>query len=121
MIAIQQAHHYKQAKQRHLDRLSTLVWALTGQTDLFTTAMRTALFGIWQRAEEINLAQEDEGLFDIAIDSCRQIWAPYQSETQHPHLSKQQSIRYQVTQLPNDKARLILRHYMKSQQCKACG
>ena len=113
MIAKQQTQHYKQAKQRHLDRLSTLVWHLTGQADLFTSAMRIALFEIWQDAQNVNLTQQDDCLYEIAIGACRQIWSQQDVGVCPTRQCKAQYVRRHVSQLPYRQAQLILMRYME--------
>ena len=113
MIAKQQAQHYVQAKRKHLDRLSSLVWHLTGQADLFTSAMRIALFDIWQNAQNVNLAPNNHCLYNIAIKACCLAWNQHETVTSSTNLPMNQYVRRQVAQLPTMQAQLILMRYME--------
>ncbi len=82
------AQYYYQAKKRHLSQLSILVWHLTGRVDLFTPAMRSALFEIWRNAKRFSITKDPDDLYEIALNACYEIW---QQQGIHKSLSQQSS------------------------------
>jgi outer membrane lipoprotein-sorting protein len=59
------AEIFRQVKNDYIDFLSSVLWKLTGDRELFTEAMQYALMGMWQHVEKLNGRQA--GIFTPQI------------------------------------------------------
>ena len=93
MNECKRAQYYYQAKKRHLNRLSMLVWHFTGHVDLFAPAMRWALFEIWRNAKHFSMTEDPDDLYEIALNACHEIWRQQEVKKNRVQQSTQRSLQ----------------------------
>ncbi len=58
---------FRQVKADYIDFLSSVLWKLTGDRELFTEAMQYSLLGMWQHVEKLNGRQAGSYIYRIAL------------------------------------------------------
>lgn len=69
-----------------------LVWHFTGHIDLFTPAMRSALFEIWRNAERFCVTEDLDSLYEIALNASYEIWRQQKVKNSAVQQSRQTSL-----------------------------
>jgi RNA polymerase sigma factor (sigma-70 family) len=68
------AEIFRQVKADYIDFLSSVLWKLTGDRELFTEAMQYALLGMWQHIEKLNGRQAGSYIYRIALTANSRAW-----------------------------------------------
>ena len=68
------AEIFRQVKADYIDFLSSILWRLTGDRELFTEAMQYALLGMWQHVEKLNGRQAGSYIYRIALTANSKAW-----------------------------------------------
>jgi RNA polymerase sigma factor (sigma-70 family) len=65
---------FRQVKADYIDFLSSVLWKLTGDRELFTEAMQYSLLGMWQHVEKLNGRQAGSYIYRIALTANSKAW-----------------------------------------------
>jgi RNA polymerase sigma factor (sigma-70 family) len=65
---------FSQAKKRYIGFLSSALWKLTGDRELFTEAMQYALLGIWRHIEKLSSKKAGAYIYRIALSANSRAW-----------------------------------------------
>ncbi len=125
------AEIFRQVKADYIDFLSSVLWKLTGDRELFTEAMQYALMGMWQHVEKLNGRQAGSYIYRIALTANSKAWrnrigrngqineshlgvaeGPDENASNRELASK---VRQAVAQLPAKQAKAIVMRYFQQQ------
>jgi DNA-directed RNA polymerase specialized sigma24 family protein len=121
---------FNQAKERHMNFLSSVLWKLTGDQALFKKAMQFALFEIWQNLETIQGKQGKEELYQIVLSANAHAWDQSPAEADCPETRGEiplpsrlfqrraqlaQRVRWGISQLHPQETLAIVLRYMERQ------
>ena len=134
------AEIFRQVKADYIDFLSSVLWKLTGDRELFTEAMQYALMGIWKHVEKLNGGQAGSYIYRIALTANSRAWrnrvgrdgqinCQGASPLGESHLGIEESpdenasnrelaskVRQAVAQLPAKQAKAIVMRYFQQQR-----
>lgn len=129
-----QVEIFRQAKTRHIGFLSSVLWKLTGDRELFTEAMQYALLGMWQHIEKLNSRKAGAYIYRIALTANSKAWRNRigrdgqisQSQVgieKDPAAEIGESelvgmVRRAISQLPAKQSRAIVMRYLEQQDYK---
>jgi RNA polymerase sigma factor (sigma-70 family) len=65
---------FRQTKQRYIDFLSSVLWKLTGDRELFTEAMQYALLSMWRHVEKLTSQKAGAYIYRIALTANSKAW-----------------------------------------------
>jgi RNA polymerase sigma factor (sigma-70 family) len=65
---------FRQTKQRYMGFLSSALWKLTGDRELFTEAMQYALIGMWRHVEKLSSKKAGGYIYRIALSANSKAW-----------------------------------------------
>jgi RNA polymerase sigma factor (sigma-70 family) len=65
---------FKQVRAEHTGFLTSVLWKLTGDRELFAEALQYALLGIWQNIEKLNSKKTGAYIFRIALSANSKAW-----------------------------------------------
>jgi RNA polymerase sigma factor (sigma-70 family) len=68
------AEVFRQLRGRYLGLLTSVLWKLTGDRELFAEAMQNALLGIWQNVEKLNGKKAGAYIYRIALSANSKAW-----------------------------------------------
>jgi RNA polymerase sigma factor (sigma-70 family) len=68
------AEIFRQIKADYIDFLSSVLWKLTGDRELFTEAMQYSLLGMWRHVEKLNGRQAGSYIYRIALTANSKAW-----------------------------------------------
>ena len=125
------AEIFRQVKADYIDFLSSVLWRLTGDKELFTEAMQYALLGMWQHVEKLNGRQAGSYIYRIALTANSKAWRnriggngqiseSRMVVTEGPEEKVSNSelaakVRNAVAQLPAKQAKAIVMRYFQQQ------
>ena len=125
------AEIFRQVKTDYIDFLSSVLWKLTGDRELFTEAMQYALMGMWQHVEKLNGRQAGSYIYRIALTANSKAWRNRigrNGQINESHLGVAESpdekvsdsefaarVRQVVAQLPAKQAKAIVMRYFQQQ------
>jgi len=111
--------------------LTSVLWKLTGDRELFTEALQYALLGIWQHVEKLRGEKAKSYIYRIALSANSKAWRSRVGRNGHAnpqvlgldkspeeHLGKQEltaRVRQAMAQLPEKQGRAIVMRYIE--QC----
>ena len=126
------AEIFRQVKADYIDFLSSVLWKLTGDRELFTEAMQYALMGIWKHVEKLNGRQAGSYIYRIALTANSRAWrnrVGRNGQINECHLGVAEGpdqkvidselaarIRKAVAQLPAKQAKAIVMRYFEQQR-----
>jgi len=126
------AEIFKQVKANYVDFLSSVIWKLTGDRELFTEAMQYALMGIWKHVEKLNGRQAGSYIYRIALTANSRAWrnrVGRNGQINDSHLGVAEGpdekvidselaarVRQAVAQLPAKQAKAIVMRYFQQQR-----
>jgi len=70
----QRVEMFRQVKTAHAGFLTSVLWKLTGDKELFTEALQYALLGIWQNVEKLNSKKAGAYIYRIALTANSKAW-----------------------------------------------
>ncbi|MDH4238256.1 MAG: sigma-70 family RNA polymerase sigma factor [Phycisphaerae bacterium] len=125
------AEIFRQVKADYIDFLSSVIWKLTGDRELFTEAMQYALMGIWKHVEKLNGRQAGSYIYRIALTANSRAWrnrVGRNGQINESHLGVAEGpdekvidsevaakVRQAVAQLPAKQAKAIVMRYFQQQ------
>ena len=65
---------FRRVKADYIDFLSSVLWKLTGDRELFTEAMQYSLLGMWQHVEKLNTKKAGAYIYRIALTANSKAW-----------------------------------------------
>jgi len=68
------AELFEQVRAKYLGFLTSVLWKLTGDRELFTEAMQYALLGMWQYIEKLNSKKAASYIYRIALSANSKAW-----------------------------------------------
>ena len=126
------AEIFRQVKADYIDFLSSVLWKLTGDRELFTEAMQYALMGIWKHVEKLNGRQAGSYIYRIALTANSRAWrnrVGRNGQINESHLGVAEGpdekvidsevaarVRQAVAQLPAKQAKAIVMRYFQQQR-----
>ncbi len=125
----QRVEMFRQVKTAHTGFLTSVLWKLTGDRELFTEALQYALLGIWQNVEKLNSRKAGAYIYRIALTANSKAWRDrigrngQISENQVSTITGpsekvseselEDRVRLAVSQLPAKQARAIVMRYFE--------
>jgi RNA polymerase sigma factor (sigma-70 family) len=129
------AEIFSQVKADYIDFLTSILWKLTGDRELFTEAMQYALLGMWQHVEKLNGKKAGSYIYRIALTANSRAWrnrVGRNGQISESHLGVAESpdekvsdselaarVRQAVAQLPAKQAKAIVMRYFQQQDYRA--
>jgi RNA polymerase sigma factor (sigma-70 family) len=126
------ADMFRQVKQRHIGSLSSVLWKLTGDRELFTEALQYAMLGMWRHVEKLNSKKAGAYIYRIALTANSTAWrnrigrdgqigqdhAGIQKDPQEAADDSElaDKVRQAIVQLPARQSRAIVMRYFEQQQ-----
>lgn len=68
------AETFEQLRAKHIRFLTSVLWKLTGDRELFTEAMQYTLLGIWQNIEKLGGKKAGAYIYRIALTANSKAW-----------------------------------------------
>jgi len=65
---------FRQAKAKHMGFLSSVLWKLTGDRELFTEALQNSLLEMWKHAEKLDGPKAPAYIYRIALSANSKAW-----------------------------------------------
>lgn len=125
------AEIFRQVKADYIDFLSSVLWKLTGDRELFTEAMQYSLLGIWRHVEKLNGKKAASYIYRIALTANSKAWRnrigrngqineSHLGVTEGPDEKVSSSelaakVRQAVAQLPAKQSKAIVMRYFEQQ------
>lgn len=125
----QRVEMFRQVKTAHAAFLTSVLWKLTGDRELFAEALQYALLGIWQNVEKLNTKKAGAYIYRIALTANSKAWRNrigrngQISENQVSAIrgplerasesELEDKVRLAVSQLPAKQARAIVMRYFE--------
>jgi RNA polymerase sigma factor (sigma-70 family) len=129
-----QAEIFRQVKTRYSGLLTSVLWRLTGDRELFTEAMQYALLGMWQHVDKLNGKKAGAYIYRIALTANSKAWRnrigrngemlrPRAAIEKDPAVEISESelvcmVRRAISQLPAKQSRAIVLRYLEQQDYK---
>lgn len=125
---------FRQLRIRYLGFLTSVLWQLAGDRELFTEAMQNALLGMWQNVEKLNGKKAGAYIYRIALTANSKAWR--NRIGRDGQISKSQTgieedpaerigeselvvmVRRVISQLPARQSRAIVMRYLEQQDYK---
>ena len=125
---------FREVKARHTGFLTSVLWKLTSDREIFTEALQYALLGIWQNVEKLNSKKAGAYIYRIALTANSKAWRNRigrngQISQAQVSIDKdpsdkvseselEEKVRLAVAQLPAKQARAIVMRYLEQQSYK---
>ena len=126
---------FRQAKADYTGFLTSILWKLTGDRELFTEAMQYALLGMWRHVEKLNGKKAGAYIYRIALTANSTAWrnrigrdgqisrsqvsiekSPQESVGNSELVEK---LRQAISQLPAKQSRAIVMRYLEQKEYQA--
>jgi RNA polymerase sigma factor (sigma-70 family) len=65
---------FRQVQERYIEFLSSVLWKLTGDRELFTEAFQYAMLGMWKHVEKLNGKKAQAYIYRIALTANSTAW-----------------------------------------------
>jgi len=123
-----------EVKGKYTGLLTSVLWKLTGDRELFTEALQYSLLGIWQNVEKLTGKKAGAYIYRIAMSANSKAWrnrigrngqisetqiaqsaGPDQNASSRELTGK---VREAIAQLPGRQARAIVMRYIQQQSYK---
>jgi RNA polymerase sigma factor (sigma-70 family) len=130
----ERAEVFRQLRSRYLGLLTSVLWKLTGDKELFVEAMQNALLGMWQNVEKLSGKKAGAYIYRIALTANSKAWrnrigrdgqiSHIQADVkENPAVGIGQSelaaiVRRAVAQLPERQSKAIVMRYLEQQDYK---
>ena len=125
----QRVEMFRQVKNAHAGFLTSVLWKLTGDNELFAEALQYALLGMWQNVEKLNSKKAGAYIYRIALTANSKAWrnrigrngqisenqvstitGPSESVSES---ELQDKVRRSIAQLPAKQGRAIVMRYFE--------
>jgi RNA polymerase sigma factor (sigma-70 family) len=121
---------FEQVRARYIGLLTSVLWKLTGDRELFTEAMQYALIGMWQHLGKLNSEKAYAYIYKIALSANSKAWRNRIGKdgqlTCHMGFDKSADdkldrdelamiVRREITRLPDKQAKAIVMRYLEQQ------
>jgi RNA polymerase sigma factor (sigma-70 family) len=129
-----QVEIFRQARTRHIGFLSSVLWKLTGDRELFTEAMQYALLGMWRNVEKLDGEKAGAYIYRIALTANSKAWrnrigkdgqigeeqiiAEQAPQREIADVELVEKVRQAVSQLPTKQAKAIVMRYLEQRDYK---
>jgi len=126
---------FENVRARYSVFLTSVLWKLTGDKELFTEAMQYSLFGIWQHVEKLKGEKAGAYIYRIALTANSKAWRnrvgrngeilndPIDpAEDADERLDRAETtaiVRREISRLPRKQARAIVMRYLEQQDYQA--
>jgi RNA polymerase sigma factor (sigma-70 family) len=70
----ERAEVFRQLRSRYMGLLTSVLWKLTGDKELFVEAMQNALLGMWQNVEKLTSKKAGAYIYRIALSANSKAW-----------------------------------------------
>jgi RNA polymerase sigma factor (sigma-70 family) len=130
----ERAEVFRQLRSRYSGLLTSVLWKLTGDRELFVEAMQNALLGMWQNVEKLNGKKAGAYIYRIALTANSKAWRNRigkDGQISHilagiekdPAVGVGQSelasvVRRAIAQLPERQSKSIVMRYLEQQDYK---
>ena len=120
---------FREVKAEYTGFLTSVLWKLTSDRELFTEALQYALLGMWQNVEKLNSKKAGAYIYRIALTANSKAWrnrigrngqiSQAQISAQNGPVEKadeselEDKVRLSVSQLPAKQARAIVMRYFE--------
>jgi len=134
MKLVRRAEAFEQIRAKYLRFLTSVIWKLTGDSELFTEAMQYALLGMWQNIEKFNGKKTPSYIYRIALSANSKAWRNRigkdgefirsRNETHNDSDEKLDRdeitsiVRREIGTLPAKQGRAIVMRYLEQQDYK---
>ena len=126
-----QAEIFERVRAKYIGLLTSILWKLTGDRELFTEAMQYALLGMWQHVGKLNGKKAHVYIYRIALSANSKAWRNRigrNGELSPNHISFEKSpedkidrnelamiVRREICRLPTKQAKAIVMRYLEQQ------
>jgi RNA polymerase sigma factor (sigma-70 family) len=126
---------FENVRARYSVFLTSVLWKLTGDKELFTEAMQYSLFGIWRNVEKLKSEKAGAYIYRIALTANSKAWQnrvgrngeilndPIDpAEDADERLDRAETtaiVRREISRLPKKQARAIVMRYLEQQDYQA--
>ena len=123
---------FEKVQQHHIEFLSSVLWKLTGDRELFTEALQYAMLGMWRHVEKLNSKKAGAYIYRIALTANSTAWRnrigrdgqisqdriAVRKDPQRAADDSElaQKVRQAIVQLPARQLRAIVMRYFEQQQ-----
>jgi RNA polymerase sigma factor (sigma-70 family) len=134
MKYLKRAEVFRQLRSRYLGLLTSVLWKLTGDRELFVEAMQNALLGMWQNVEKLNSRKAGAYIYRIALTANSKAWRNRigrDGQISHNLAGIEEDpaarigenelaamVRRAIAQLPARQSRAIVMRYLEQQDYK---
>lgn len=130
MNYVRRAELFRQLKAKHINYVSSVLWKLTGDRELFTEAMQYTLLGMWQHIEKLNGRKAGAYIYRIVLTANSKAWhdrigknghfnhTEGQEESPDERLNRIElvkKVRQEISRLPAKQAKAIVMRYLEQQ------
>ena len=123
---------FERVRTRYAGFLTSVLWKLTGDRELFAEAMQYALLGLWRHVEKLNGKKAISYIYRIALSANSKAWRNRigrdgQIARRQIGLGPNEKagnkelatmVRQAISQLPAKQARAIVMRYLEQQDYK---
>jgi RNA polymerase sigma factor (sigma-70 family) len=125
---------FREVKAKYTGFLTSVLWKLTSNRELFTEALQYALLGMWQNVEKLNGKKAGAYIYRIALTANSKAWrnrigrngqiSNDQISAENGPVDKaseselEEKVRRTIAQLPAKQARAIVMRYLQQQSYK---
>jgi RNA polymerase sigma factor (sigma-70 family) len=124
------AELFRRLRAKHINYISSVLWKLTGDRELFAEAMQYTLLGMWQNVEKLNRRKAGAYIYRIVLTANSKAWRDRIGKNGHFNHSKGQEespdekldrielvkkIRREISRLPAKQAKAIVMRYLEQQ------
>ena len=130
----ERAEVFRQLRGRYLGLLTSVLWKLTGDKELFVEAMQNALLGMWQNVEKLTGKKAGAYIYRIALSANSKAWrnrigkdgqishrdAGIEGNTAE-RVGESESaeiVRRAISQLPERQSKALVMRYLEQQDYK---
>jgi len=131
MNYIKRAELFRRLRASHTGYISSVLWKLTGDRELFTEAMQYALLGMWQHIEKLNGKKAGAYIYKIVLTANSKAWRDRIGKNghfNHDRIAHDQNpeqeldkielvrmVRQEISRLPAKQAKAIVMRYFEQQ------
>ena len=119
---------FKRLRGQYTGFLTSVLWKLTGDRELFAEALQYSLLGIWQNVEKLNGKHAGAYIYRIALSANSKAWRNRigrngQIDTNQIEAAKEPAdtkdlekiVRIAIAKLPAKQAKAIVMRYLQQQ------
>lgn len=137
MNLTRRAEIFQKTKARHTGFLTSVLWKLTGDRELFTEAMQYALLEMWQHVEKLDSEKAGGYIYRIALSANSKAWrnrigkdgqlgeaeisVPEKSVAAASNGELVHKVRRAIAELPSQQSKAIVMRYLEQQDYEYIG